>query len=312
MTATSTLRIRNLGKRYSATDTWALRHLTLDLPFGSLIALLGANGAGKSTFIHLLSGTITPSEGGVEPLPPDITIGWCSQKTSIDWFLDVYENVLMGARLAGFSRRESHALTERAIEIVRLSDKARQQTDTISGGQLQRVQIARALVTNPDVLLLDEPTVGLDVESSEAVLADLRRRADDGALVLVSSHDLGLLETWCDRVLLIADGELVAFESRDAFMARFAAEEILDITTTTPEQELPDSVRARLDRAGIRIIAPDDPQHTPALCLAIPRGTPLGRILPLLEPELDVLDLRRTTPGLREAYLAFSQHAATR
>ncbi|MGI8484981.1 MAG: ATP-binding cassette domain-containing protein [Thermomicrobiales bacterium] len=315
MTATPsrTLHVRELGKSYStnhSTNTnngdpqsegspgWALQNLTLDLPFGSLIALLGANGAGKSTFIHLLCGAIEPTTGFVGALPDGTSIGWCSQKSSIDWFIDVFQNVRMGARLAGYDRAESRALTERALKVVGLASKANDQPDMLSGGQQQRVQIARALVAHPDILLLDEPTVGLDVEASEHLLTELRARADAGALVIVSSHDLGLLDTYCDRVLLLAEGRMVAFEPQATFMARFGGEEVLEIVLSGA---LGDPAIARLNAHGIRVI------DTIPLRLGIPRGMPLGTVLTLLEDDVVILDIKRQTPGLRDAYLTFSQ-----
>jgi len=307
-----TLRTRDLGKRYSTAPAssglerpWALRHVTLDLPAGSLIALLGPNGAGKSTFIHLLCGAIAPTEGAVGALPPGTRLGWCSQQQAIDWYLNVWENVLMGARLSGIGRAESQRLTQRALEAVHLTDKAYAQTDTLSGGQLQRVQIARALVARPDILILDEPTVGLDIEAAESLLAELRRRADAGTLVLVSSHDLGLLERWCNQVLLLANGQVAAFEPRDAFMHRFAGAETLELTRSQAAA-LPDRTHGRLREAGITVVPPAPDTRPEVLILQVPRGTPLGTVLALIEPDATVLDVQRRTPGLREAYLALA------
>lgn len=302
MTATlfRTLHVREFGKHYShapgsddlnngAVPGWALRDLTLDLPFVSLIAMLGANGAGKSTFIHLLCGAIEPTTGFVGIRPAGTAIGWCSQKSSIDWFINVFQNVRMGARLAGCSRTESRVLTEHALSIVGLTHRANDNPDELSGGQQQRVQIARALVAHPDILLLDEPTVGLDVEAAERLLGELRVRADAGALVIVSSHDLGLLETYCDRVLLLAEGKLVA---------RFGGEEILEIAVSG---EPGATTVARLEAEDIRVI------ETSPLRLGIPRGMTLGTVFGLLEDDVVILDIRRQTPNLRDAYLAFSQ-----
>lgn len=311
-----TLRTRNLGKRYSATPTaadptaierpWALRGVTLDLPAGSLIALLGPNGAGKSTFIHLLCGAIAPTEGAVGALPPGARIGWCSQQQAIDWYLNVWENVIMGARLSGIDRAESRRLTQAALAAVHLADKAHAQTDTLSGGQLQRVQIARALVANPEILILDEPTVGLDIEAAESLLAELRRRADAGALVIVSSHDLGLLERWCDQVLLLANGRVVAHEPRDAFMHRFAGAETLEVTLAD-DATLAEAAIAHLHAAGITPVPNEADARPDALVLHVPRGMPLGAVLALIEPDATVLDVQRRTPGLREAYLALAR-----
>ncbi|MGC4105173.1 MAG: ABC transporter ATP-binding protein [Thermomicrobiales bacterium] len=307
-----TLRTRDLGKRYSATPDhtaerpWALRDVSLDLPAGSLIALLGPNGAGKSTFIHLLCGAISPTEGAVGALPPGIRLGWCSQQQAIDWYLNVYENVIMGARLAGIGRAESARLTRVALDAVHLGDRMRAQADSLSGGQLQRVQIARALVANPDILILDEPTVGLDIEAAESLLAELRARADAGALVIVSSHDLGLLERWCDQILLLANGTVAAFEPRAAFMARFAGAETLEVTLAG-HASLADAGISRLANAGITVIPPAADAIPSSLVLQVPRGMPLGTVLALIEPDATVLDVQRRTPGLREAYLAIAR-----
>jgi ABC-2 type transport system ATP-binding protein len=298
---TSTLSVKTLGKSYNpATPApdWALRDISLDLPSSTLVALLGANGAGKSTFIHLLCGALIPTEGQVVSLPGAGTIGWCSQRSCIDWYLDVYDNVHMGARLAGIGRREARDRTLQALDVVGLADLGQRRTDQISGGQLQRVQIARALVADPDLLILDEPTVGLDVEAADHVLDELQRRARAGALVIVSSHDLGLLERYCDHVVLLDAGRLVTSEPGDRFMDRFAAEDLVDLTTG----QLPSSGNwlTALHDVGIRVVS-EDP-----LRLALPRGTPLGPVLSLLEQYVSVTDVQRTRPGLREAYLGFA------
>lgn len=307
-----TLRTRALGKSYSASSapdrltTWALKDVSLDLPSGQMIALLGPNGAGKSTLIHLLCGAILPTNGAVGELPAGVRIGWCSQQQAIDWYLDVWNNVVMGARLAGIGRAESRRLAHQALDAVHLTDKAHAQTDTLSGGQLQRVQIARALVANPDILILDEPTVGLDVEAAETLLGDLRRRADAGALVLISSHDLGLLERWCNSILLLANGQVAACESRHAFMDRFAGNETLEITLS-PGASPSAQTLANLESAGIVVEATDPQADT--LTVRVPRGMPLGTVLARLEADADVvvIDIQRRTPGLREAYLTLAR-----
>lgn len=316
-----TLRTRALGKSYSTQSPssapdhpahdhghthWALKDVSLDLPSGQMIALLGQNGAGKSTLIHLLCGAIQPTHGAIGALPSGVRIGWCSQQQAIDWYLDVWNNVIMGARLAGIGRAESRRLAQRALDAVHLTEKAHAQTDTLSGGQLQRVQIARALVANPEILILDEPTVGLDVEASERLLGELRLRADDGALVLISSHDLGLLERWCDAILLLANGRVAAFESRETFMERFAGTETLEITIAHGGM-LSAQTLADLQSAGISASNQGDDARPDILTLQVPRGMPLGKVLACIETNVDVLDVQRRTPGLREAYLTLAR-----
>ncbi|MDP9368087.1 MAG: ABC transporter ATP-binding protein [Chloroflexota bacterium] len=294
------IRTAGLGKQY-AEDKWGVRDISVTLEFGTLVALLGANGAGKSTFIHLLCGALNPTVGTLERnQSAPSSVGWCSQRQSIDWYMPVRDNVILGARLAGCSRAGSRDLATKALEVVGLGDAEAKFPDELSGGQQQRIQIARALVVNPPILLLDEPTAGLDVEASESLLDNLKGRAGSGCHVLVSSHDIGLLESRCDAVLLLAEGELITFETTARFLDRFAQEEILEIAY---EGEISEPVMASLRQEAIRVT------ETNPLRMLVRRGTPINRIVPLLGGEVRVQDVHRTTPGLREAYLSFSQQS---
>lgn len=289
------LRADDVGKCYER-DIWALRHLTARFDQGSMVALIGANGAGKSTFINLLTGLIAPTEGQVHTTAASgRQIGWCSQQQVIDWYLSVEDNVRLGARLAGLDRRESATAIDAVLDLVRLSDLRKRPVDGISGGQQQRVQIARALVHNPSMLLLDEPTTGLDADSSELLIDHLAERARNGAFVLVSSHDLSLVESRCDTVLLLAKGELVAMESRQTFLERFAGEEVLAITY---EGSLDPGTIAQLGHQVLRM------ELGNPLQLTISRGMSIGVLTSILGDQVRIIDLGRRTPGLREAYIS--------
>lgn len=286
------LRIDDLGKQYP-NGTWGLRHATASLQAGRMTAVLGPNGAGKSTLIHMLAKAIHPSEGTVTLADPSARIGWASQRTTIDWYLNVIDNVVIGARLHGIGREESRKRSLQMLETLQLGDLALNDVSMLSGGQQQRIQVARTLVADPDILLLDEPTASLDVEAAESVLDHLRARALDGALVLVSSHDLGLLEQFCDEVIFIHNGRLIAHQPMAAFLRRFAPS---DAITIQYEGELSSVV---LDQ-----LAPFDPKvnaHA-KLTVTMPDGMPLGALIAMLEPEIRVLDAGRERASLRAVY----------
>lgn len=145
------------------------------------------------------------------------------------------------------------------------------------------------------MLLLDEPTTGLDADSAESLIDDLAGRARRGAFVLVSSHDLSLLESRCDTVLLLAEGELLAMESRETFLERFAGEEVITITY---DGSLDPGTIAQLRRHVVRM------ETGNPLEMTIPRSMSIGVLTSILGDRVRIIDLSRRTPGLREAYIS--------
>lgn len=281
------VRTDRLGRQYGD-GVWGVQDVSLELKFGSIVALLGANGAGKSTLIHLLCGALKPTTGSIleNPRSAGVRIGWCSQRLSLDWYLTVNDNVLLGARLAGLDRAQSQQKTNEMLEFVGLREYASSFADLLSGGQQQRIQIARALVPDPAILYLDEPSAGLEV------------RARAGAMILVSSHDIGLLESRCDSIVLLDRGRVVTHESRQSFLQRFAGEEVLEIAY---EGQLGPDLLERISDRVVRVI------EIEPLRLVISRTTTIVELLHLIETGASIRDIRRSSPGLREAYLTFAQ-----
>lgn len=297
------IRIKGLGKRYGS-GAWANRGISADLEFGRFIALIGANGAGKTTLIHLIAGVLAPTEGTVElRVEGDRRLGWCSQHQVIDWFMNVMDNVVLGARLAGLSQQESRERSAEALRLVGLGEHGGKQADQLSGGQQQRLQIARALVHDPKVLLLDEPTTGLDATASDELMERLKERTRSGAVAVVSSHDLALIESHADSILFLQDGRLLTFESRETFLRRFAGEEVLEIRY---EGSLSNDCLNRIRGRALRLVS------VQPLEIVAPRGMPLGDWISLLDGEVRVVDIHRRIPGLREAYLALSNPSSER
>jgi ABC-2 type transport system ATP-binding protein len=201
-----------LGRDYGSVR--ALDALDLDVPAGTLVGLLGPNGAGKTTAMLLLATLLRPTRGSARVLGHDVVaarapvrrgLGLVFQETSVDGLLTVEENLRFAARLAGLGGSEMRRVVATAIERAGLGARARQPARQLSGGWRRLLDVARATLHRPDVLILDEPTVGLDLIWT--ILAAERR--DRGVTVLFSTHYLAEAEP-ADRVVLLARGRVVA------------------------------------------------------------------------------------------------------
>lgn len=194
-------------------DKVVVHDLSFSLDKGMFIALIGANGAGKSTLINSLIGVISPVSGQIswklktDRVNPFNDVGFSPQSQLIDWYTSVYDNVYQGPLLAGFKPKEAKKATKLALNLLDISDLSAKPVDHISGGQQQRVQIAREIAREPQVYILDEPTTGLDVETSEKLFTYLKQKVEAGSIVLTSSHDLTLLESYASHVLFLDDHE---------------------------------------------------------------------------------------------------------
>lgn len=186
----------------------ALYNISLEFYFGQIVGLLGENGAGKSTLIHLLMGIIHPTEGNIiKYVSGSSEIAWVSQFSSIDWYLSVLDNVRLGARLGGYGFKQAEEISRSWLIKLGLEDKIHGTPDALSGGEQRRLQVARSLAQNPKILLLDEPTTGLDPIASKNLMKELKVFAERGTLVLISSHDMNLMRSSVDHVLFLSKGE---------------------------------------------------------------------------------------------------------
>jgi ABC-2 type transport system ATP-binding protein len=206
-----------LGRDYG--EVRALETLDLEVPRGSLVGLLGPNGAGKTTAMLLLATLLSPTRGGARVFGHDVVreraavrrrLGLLFQETSVDGLLTPEENLLFAARLAGLGGRLARAAVSDTVERIGLGPRARRPARELSGGWRRLLDIARATLHQPDLLILDEPTVGLDPEHRDTVwsLLDGQRRVN-GTTILFSTHYLAEAEP-ADRVVLLAHGGTVA------------------------------------------------------------------------------------------------------
>jgi ABC-2 type transport system ATP-binding protein len=197
----SVLEARDLVKRYG--DREALRGVSLSAGAGELVAVIGPNGAGKTTLLSILAGIQKADGGTISKAPSEI--GWVPQQAALYAKLTVAENLRLFARLE--KRPDPEAVVERMLEQTGLGDRAGDQVATLSGGNRQRVNIAIGLLSEPDVLLLDEPSAALDPRQRERLWEFILALSDAGTTVVYSTHNVQEADRHAHQVAVIADGE---------------------------------------------------------------------------------------------------------
>jgi ABC-2 type transport system ATP-binding protein len=201
---------RGLVKRYG--DREALRGIDLDADAGELVAIIGPNGAGKTTLLSILAGILKPDAGelGVDAG----AVGWVPQQAALYRRLTVEENLLLFARLEG--HEDPHASTAEMLELAGLDERRGEIVARLSGGNQQRINIAIGLLSRPAVLLLDEPSVGLDPRQRARLWEFVSGLATRGTTVIFSTHDIQEAERYGRRLLVLADGESLFDGSAEA------------------------------------------------------------------------------------------------
>ena len=200
---TATLGAQGVFRRFG--ERVAVRDVSFAARPGERLAIIGPNGAGKTTLLSMLAGIQTPDEGRVTH-PPE-AVGWVPQQPAVYSKLSVRENIRLFARLEGVA--DLDATVARMLELTALEPRADDQVGQLSGGNRQRVNIAVGLLAEPEVLLLDEPSTALDPRQRELLWEFISGLAAGGTTVVFSTHNVGEAERYADRVLVLADGELL-------------------------------------------------------------------------------------------------------
>ena len=194
----------------------ALRPVSFDAEPGQILGVLGPNGAGKTTLLRVLSTALRPSSGrasfdGIDivadPAALRRRLGFLSGNTGLYGRRTAREMVVYFAELHGCSRSEARNRADALLELLGLSDAAHRRCDDLSTGMKQKVSIARTLVHDPDLVIMDEPTTGLDISAARTILEVVRRFRDEGRTVLLCTHHMHEVEALCDRVLVLRQGE---------------------------------------------------------------------------------------------------------
>jgi lipooligosaccharide transport system ATP-binding protein len=232
----SAIRLEGVVKRFGPVT--AVDGLDLDVPFGTCIGLLGPNGAGKSTTMKALTAQVIVDEGHIEVLghrlPEDskqarAEMGVVPQLDNLDVSLTVEQNLLVFAHLYRVPAGARKQAIEHALGIANLRDRRDSKVDELSGGMRRRLLIARALLHRPRLMLLDEPTVGLDPQVRQELWALIDRLRSEGVSILMSTHYIEEAERLCDQVTIMSHGKAVAVGSPRALIAEHAGPEAIEV-----------------------------------------------------------------------------------
>jgi lipooligosaccharide transport system ATP-binding protein len=227
---------RGLTKQFGGAA--AVDGIDFDLHRGEAFGFLGPNGAGKSSTMRMIGCVSPPSGGelsvlGMNPVTDGSAIrarlGVVPQEDTLDIELTVRENLLIYGRYFGLPRDVIAARAERLLEFVQLTDRARDQVEPLSGGMKRRLTIARSLVNEPEILLLDEPTTGLDPQARHAVWDRLYRLKRDGVTLVLTTHYMDEAEQLCDRLVVLDRGKIVAEGSPQELITRYCTPEVLEL-----------------------------------------------------------------------------------
>ena len=230
------IRLRGLVKRFGSLT--AVDGLDLEVPYGTCVGLLGPNGAGKSTTMKALTAQVIPDEGELEvlgyQLPEDskqarAAMGVVPQLDNLDVALTVEQNLLVFAHLYRVPAGERKAAIERALQIANLLDRRTSKVDQLSGGMRRRLLIARALLHQPRLLLLDEPTVGLDPQVRQELWALIDLLRSQGVSILMSTHYIEEAERLCDTVTIMSHGKAVAVGPPQSLIREHAGPDALEV-----------------------------------------------------------------------------------
>jgi ABC-2 type transport system ATP-binding protein len=282
----------------------AVQDLTLTIERGEIFGLLGPNGSGKTTTINMISGLITPTSGSINILGYDIRrdvrqirqrLGTVPQETALYDELSAWTNMDFHADLFGVPRKEKNEMITRMLELVQLLDRKDSKVQTFSGGMKRRLAIARALLHEPQLIYLDEPTLGVDVQSRRAIwdyIQNLRRR---GKTVLITTNYLEEAQALCDRLAIIDHGKLVAIDTPDHLKQIYGGS-VIEVQTASSVQALDDLQRL----PGVTEVSQKDD-----VVRITTRGinSPLASIVNTLSQECEIKDITIRESNLDEVFL---------
>jgi len=243
--------LKNVVKRYG--NFVALDHLNLNIIEGEVLGLLGPNGAGKSTTIRILCGLINSDSGDIKVFGQDQNInnlkirqdiGLVTQEITIFTDLTAEANLKYFGGLYGLRGAELNANVKEMLEFVGLSEHAKKKPKTFSGGMQRRLNIACALVHKPKLVIMDEPTVGIDPQSRNHILESVKKLAEKGTTVIYTSHYMEEVQAISDRISIMDSGRVIVEGTIDELVSRIQHEDTVRLTAVTPSDALTEDLRA--------------------------------------------------------------------
>ena len=299
MTKSHAIEVKKLFKVYKG-NIIAINNIDLNIPHGSIFGLLGPNGAGKSSFINILAGLVSKSSGSVKICDVDIdsnpktargAIGVVPQEVNIDPYFTPIEILDNQAGYYGISSKDIQNKT--ILRELNLSSKTNAYSRSLSGGMKRRLMIAKAIVHRPPVLVLDEPTAGVDVELRQKLWTYIKRLNKSGTTIILTTHYLEEAEKLCDQIAIINKGEIIVCKTKDELLKIIDTKEI-HIQLKQPINKVPPNLSPYLLKHNKDLLIFRYKKNM----------TPTGTIIKLImKNELDILELTTRETDLEEIFL---------
>jgi ABC-2 type transport system ATP-binding protein len=314
MTPTLLVEAEQLTKTYPGSEVPVVSGVSFTLEAGEILALLGPNGAGKTTTIKMLLGLVTSSAGMARVLDCDMAdpaeMRWALQQVgavlegsrNAYWPISAVENLRYFGGLHGLPRKVIDQRAGILLETLGLAEHQHRPVKTFSRGMQQKVALANALIHEPQILVLDEPTLGLDVESARQLEATIKEAVKQGKGVVLTTHVMSLAQRLADRVLVIHHGEVVAHDRTEALLRQFVAQDVIEVTVQGRSMNgLTEDITASFPDISIR-----QDQNT-VLSWLNPQQKQVIDLYTLLDQAgCQVLSVARREPDLEEVFLSLT------
>ncbi len=307
-----TKQYKNKKKRQIDTKL-SLDHVSLKIPRGSLFGLLGPNGAGKSTLINILAGLVLKTSGDVsvwdlnidhEPRNARAAIGVVPQELNIDPFFTPEQALDLQAGLYGIPKAERR--TEAILDLIGLQEHRNAYARSLSGGMRRRMLIGKAMVHNPPILVLDEPTAGVDIELRKQLWNNIRMLNSKGITVLLTTHYLEEAEELCDRIAIINHGKVIADEDKGQLLKRLDSKSMY----ITIDQHL-DVLPKELEDLNT-MIAKDDEGRTQLLIKYRDSVMNAGQLLSIIHStDINIIDIKTQESDLEDVFLQMTSTSSS-
>ena len=294
------LSVKNLNKIFNK-NIHALKNLNLEVNEGEIFGLLGPNGAGKSTFINILAGLTNKSSGDVNvwgfdldknPRQVRASLGIVPQEVNVDPFFTPKKLLELQAGLYGVKKKDR--ITETILELVALKEKANNYTRNLSGGMQRRLLIAKALVHKPPIVILDEPTAGVDVELRKRLLESVKSLRNIGVTIILTTHYLSEAENMCDRIGIINKGNLIALDTTENMLNKIQTKIVK--FSVSKKVKLIDNVKSQ-----IKVIKNNEKE----LIVAYEKNIiNIQEIIDLVKSQkIDIFDVQSRDPDLEDVFV---------
>ena len=310
-TETPAIELRALCKAFDPLQ--ALDHLTLAVGQGEIFGLLGPNGSGKTTTINLISGLATPTSGEVQVMGYEMPryarrirqmLGTVPQETALYEELSAWDNLDFHADLFGVTRQHKKTRIRQMLELVQLQERQRSRVSTFSGGMKRRLALARALLHDPQLLYLDEPTLGVDVQSRRAIWDYILALKQQGKTVLITTNYLEEAQALCERLAILDQGKLIAVDTPDHLKQTYGGS-VVELETAQPStvagdiRLLPGVQEVIQEGMRLTVTMQGGSEVVPQIISLVTRRGEL-RTIAVREPTLDDIFLRLTGTALRD------------